>query len=247
MHILLIILIDKVYLNNKRKAVIMDFGSVSIEVAKYTSGVLLAIVSKLAYDGSRFGQKEKEIRRNVCENHENIISKISQAIENISEQKSFINKIFDTLTEILERINKIEKISMQNKQIDKELKPLSCLIIDDMDEILGITCRMIENASAGKIKCVGTDNISEAKKHLCNTSFDFIMIDYCLGKEFSFTDESYTGYDFYKYVINTFPGMKCIVYSGKNPDRIESEIADIFIEKPFNVEQILYKINSVLK
>lgn len=225
----------------------MDLGSVSIEVAKYLSGVLLAIVAKLAYDGSRFGQKEKEIKHNVCEKHESIISKVTQTLEGISEQKSFVNKIFDKLVEISERINKIEKISMQNKPIDKELKPLSCLIIDDIDEILGITCRMIENASAGNIKCVGTDNINEAKKHLHNTIFDFIMIDYCLGDKFSFTNKSYTGYDFYKYVIDTFPGMKCIVYSGKNPDRIESEIADIFIEKPFNVEQILNKINSVFK
>jgi DNA-binding NtrC family response regulator len=106
---------------------------------------------------------------------------------------------------------------------------------------------MIENASQGKIKCIGTDNIIDARKHLHNTIFDFIMIDYMLGSGFDSEQESYTGYDFYKYVINIYPNMKCIIYSGKNPKTIESEIINIFIAKPFSTDQILNKINNLFK
>lgn len=225
----------------------MDFASVSIEISKYAGGVLLAIVAKLAYDGSRWGEKEKILKQNVCEKHEGMILKIDQTLEVMSEHKTSVNKILDRLVEISERMNKLEKVYIKNTQICNELKPLSCLIIDDIDEILSITCRMIQNASGGNIKCIGTDNMIDAKKHLNQTIFDFIMIDYCLGSKFCLTDVTYTGYDFYKYVLDTFPGMRCIIYSGKNPDRIESEIVDIFIEKPFTIEQILNKINYILK
>lgn len=230
-----------------QEAVIMDFASVSIEISKYAGGVLLAIVSRLAYDGSKWGDKDKTLKQNVCEKHDGMIEKIDQAIIGISEQKAFINKIFDMLVEITKMVNKIGKEPEENKINDKEKKTLSCLIIDDNENIVGITCRMIENLSDNRIKCIGTDNIIEAKKHLMQTTFDFIMIDYCLGQKFSLGKSGYTGYDFYKYIIDTFPKMKCIIYSGKSPDKIESEIADIFIEKPFTFEQILNKIDSVLK
>ena len=47
--------------------------------------------------------------------------------------------------------------------------------------------------------------------------------------------------------IDIYPNMKCIIYSGKNPETIESEIINIFIAKPFSTDQILNKINNLFK
>jgi len=223
----------------------MDFMTVSIEISKYAGGVLLAIVSKLAYDGSRWGAKKEYTKQSVCSEHGVFVLKLNSFLSEISELKSFIPKSLNMLLDISDRLSKIEnKMAFESAKIStitsiaKELKPLSCLVVDDSDENIEITCRMIESSADNNIKCFGANKISEAKKHLSQTVFDLVIIDYYLNEE--------SGYDLYKYIIKTYPKIKCIICSGKNPKTIESDIAKIFIERPFTTKQILEKIGCVL-
>lgn len=219
--------------------------TVSIEISKYAGGVLLAIVAKLAYDGSRWGAKKEEVKQSLCPEHGVVVLKLNNFLDGMSELKSFVPKILNMLLDISARLSKIEnKIIFEDAKIAtitsvaKELKPLSCLIVDDNDDNLELTCRMLESSHDNNIKCFGANKISDAKKHLAQTVFDLVIIDYYLNNE--------SGYDLYKYIVKTYPKIKCIICSAKNPKTIESDIANIFIERPFTTKEIFDKIGNVL-
>jgi CheY-like chemotaxis protein len=222
----------------------MNIETIGIEVSKYLGGILIAIFAKLAYDGSRWGKKEsKEPNRSICEKHEAFVVKLDGCIDNIVEIKPLVSKIFDILREISERMSGIENIIYFNKgkettQGAKELTPLLCLVVDDNQDVLDSTCWVIENASEGDMKCIGSKTVGDAKKHLSQTTFDLILIDYYIGDD--------SGYEFYKLINKEYPEIKCIIYSAKSPTTIESDIADIYIEKPFSAIQLLKKIDDVL-
>ena len=226
----------------------MDLMTVSVDISKVAGGVLLAIVSKLAYDGSRWGAKKEETNQSVsskCPEHGVVVLKLNNFLEGMAELKQFVPKVLNMLLDISERLSKIEsKVMFTDAKIAtitsvaKELKPLSCLIIDDSDDNIELTCRMLENSPDNNIKCFGANKISDAKKHLAQTVFNLVIIDYFLNNE--------SGYDLYKYIIKTYPKIKCIICSAKNPKTIESDIANIFIERPFTTKEILEKIGNVL-
>ena len=217
----------------------MDYGTIGIEISKYASGILVAIVAKLAYDGSKWG---KRVEPSYCSKHDAVELKIGACVNAVEEVKPLVSKIFDILREISNTIAGIEKkvayMDGKGSVSATEINPLLCLVVDDNQDILNTVCQNLENASCGDIKCVGAQKINDAKEHLTQTSFDLAIIDYYIGTDL--------GYELYKFIKTSYPKIKCLIYSAKNPATIESDIAEIYIEKPFPTKDLLKKIETIL-
>ncbi len=149
------------------------------------------------------------------------------------ERKELFRKV-DVLEE------KVATIRARPKKVAKQLKPFQCLVIDDMQDAADAAGLLLESYLKGIISCTPVMSVEEARQKLNDQEFDFVLIDY-------FLNASENGYEVYKYFKKAYPKMKCLIYSGQKPDAINPEIKDIYIEKPFNRDQIIEKITQLME
>jgi DNA-binding NtrC family response regulator len=112
------------------------------------------------------------------------------------------------------------------------------LIVDDEQLIL----KSLETNLQREQFCVFTATsveqaLTTAKKHPC----DIILCDYCLGHK--------TGIDLFEQIKQISPDCKFILISGNGDkllvDKVLSQGVDLFIAKPFNLDEILEAIKNL--
>jgi two-component system competent response regulator ComA len=124
---------------------------------------------------------------------------------------------------------------------DLDIKMPTILVIDDDDDVLDITTRILETENYKTLKAI---NVAHAMALLELNWVDLIILDLCMPRKngtylFSFLDESY-------------PNVKIIVYSGYNlnshPDKeLVLSRAFKFVEKGKNSKTLLEAVSSALK
>ena len=222
----------------------MDWATIGIDAAKYFSGIGTAAVTYFTVQGLR----PKKPPNGHSGNTE-LLNLIHDSMKSGFEENAKAHtEVFGQLREVRKDVTNVrEKVSyLEGKTEDKPKKPqakplkhIQCLVLDDSADTAESTSRIIESYLNGTISCTPVSTISDVEEKLRQQEYNLTIIDYYLN-----TSEN--GYDVYKYFQQAYPKMKCLIYSGQNPDTIPSAIKDIYIEKPFRREIVIDKIQKLL-
>jgi two-component system, OmpR family, response regulator len=131
-----------------------------------------------------------------------------------------------------------KKINMPNTATVKHKLGKKVLVVEDEGE-MGLVLNMI--FSERKFQLDYVNNLLSAEEYLQQQEPSLIILDNKLPDGF--------GVDFISYIKKKYPSIKIIMISGLGAARdvaLENG-ADMFLEKPFSLEEIEEAINHVLK
>lgn len=157
-------------------------------------------------------------------------------------------KLLFTKTDILENDVaglKVKIISNNYPNTEDTISKQSsfdCIVLDDFPDLAKTVSIQLENMTVNhkfKLNCDSVSTIDQAEKMLDCKMYDIAIVDMYLNG-------SANGIDFVNFCKRKFKSMKFLVYSGRRPDKIPTDIKDIFISKPFKRKEILQKLDTVL-